>query len=399
MTVPDRGPAIRRLLFVADAAVAYVDELPQSVRALIDAAAELYVVTPTLPGRLAWLADDVDRFRHVADERLDTVLDHMRSIGASASGKPARGSVMTVIADAIATFQPDHILIALLSGEHANWQERRLIEHVEERFDLPVSTYAVSPDGRTSSADGPLLLCYDGSEDARHAIQRAGELFAGRRALVVNVWQPTAVPSSLGFAGETASMVNFVELDGAAARDGDRVADEGVRIARAAGLIAEPVAVEANGPVSKSLVEIADRDDAATIVMGSRGLTGLRAMLLGSVSGAVVHHADRPTLIIRRPSPMRSVPERSKTSPPRLPTSPRLVRASHNAGRLSQRDSGIDLLLAFFVATVIMVVAVVLVGAVDQWWVLLPVILVHLFVTFAVIATITDMLGGDGGLS
>jgi hypothetical protein len=30
-------PAIRRLLFVADAAVADVDELPRSVRAVIDA--------------------------------------------------------------------------------------------------------------------------------------------------------------------------------------------------------------------------------------------------------------------------------------------------------------------------------------------------------------------------
>ena len=35
--------------------------------------------------------------------------------------------------------------------------------------------------------------------------------------------------------------------------------------------------------------------------MGSRGLTGLRAMFLGSVSSAVVHHADRPTLIVRQP--------------------------------------------------------------------------------------------------
>ena len=35
--------------------------------------------------------------------------------------------------------------------------------------------------------------------------------------------------------------------------------------------------------------------------MGSRGLTGLRSMLLGSVSSAVVHHADRPTLVIRQP--------------------------------------------------------------------------------------------------
>jgi hypothetical protein len=69
-----RGPAISRLLFIADAAVAEVDELPPPARAAIDAAAEIYVLTPTLPGRLAWLADDVDRCRHVADERLDIVL-------------------------------------------------------------------------------------------------------------------------------------------------------------------------------------------------------------------------------------------------------------------------------------------------------------------------------------
>jgi hypothetical protein len=51
--------------------------------------------------------------------------------------------------------------------------------------------------------------------------------------------------------------------------------------------------------VWKTIVEIADRHDAAIIVMGSRGLTGLRPMLQGSVSSAIVHHADRPTLIIR----------------------------------------------------------------------------------------------------
>ena len=62
---------IERLLFVVDAAVADAAELPPEVRAVIDAAAELYVLTPTLPGRLAWLADDVDRRRQVADERLD----------------------------------------------------------------------------------------------------------------------------------------------------------------------------------------------------------------------------------------------------------------------------------------------------------------------------------------
>ena len=111
----DRRPPIQRLLFVADAAVADVDELPLAVRAVFDAAAEVHVLTPTLPGRLAWLADDVDRYRHIADERLDTVLGHLHSIDVHADGAALRGSVLTVIADAVATFRPDHILLALRS--------------------------------------------------------------------------------------------------------------------------------------------------------------------------------------------------------------------------------------------------------------------------------------------
>lgn len=146
--VPDpqhanRERSLERLLFVADAAMTDVGELPPGVRAVIDAADEVYVVTPTLPGRLAWLADDVDHFRHVADERLDIVLGQMHTIGAHARGLAARGSVSLVIADAVAAFRPNHILIALRGPEHADWQERKLIEHIEERFGLPVTTYAV----------------------------------------------------------------------------------------------------------------------------------------------------------------------------------------------------------------------------------------------------------------
>lgn len=291
---------IKRLLFIADSAVDDADDLPPSVRAIIDDAAELYVVPPSLPGRLAWLADDIDGYRHIADERLEVVLGHMHSIGASASGTPRRGSMLTVIADAVAEFKPDHILIALRSPEHANWQERRIIERIEARFGLPVTTYTVDPKGHTSPAGGPLLLCFDGSERAARAIKRAAALFAGRDALVVTVWEPTAL-GSIAWSGVTASMVEFFRLDRAGADAARRVADAGVRIAIDAGLQATPLAVEADGPVWSKILEIADRHDAATIVMGSRGLTGLRSTLLGSVSNAVVHHTDRPTLIFRQP--------------------------------------------------------------------------------------------------
>ena len=290
-------PAIQRLLFVSDAAVADVERLPTAVRAVIDAAIEVKVLTPTLPGRLAWLADDVDRFRHDADERLDTVLKNMHSIGADAGGETARGSVMTVISDAVTAFEPDHILIALRVSSHANWQERRLIEHVENRFRLPVTTFAVDLDGHTPPADGPLLLCYDGSEDAKHAIEQAGRLLGGRDALVVTVWQPTPDLGSSAFD----STFDFAEINGALAEQCGRVAGEGVRIAEETGLHAQPAAVEATGPVWKTIVDIAHRNNAAAIVMGSRGLTGLRSLLLGSVSRAIVQHADRPTLVVRQP--------------------------------------------------------------------------------------------------
>ena len=76
----------------------------------------------------------------------------MHNVGADAGGAAARGSVLTVIADAAAEFDPDHILIALHVSDHANWQERRLVEHVEKRFRLPVTTFAVDPAGHTPTA-------------------------------------------------------------------------------------------------------------------------------------------------------------------------------------------------------------------------------------------------------
>lgn len=143
----------------------------------------------------------------------------------------------------------------------------------------------------------PLLLCYDGSEDAKQMIVEAAELFPGAGALVLTVWQPVSSLASVSWSG-TAAMPNLSELDQAAAEDGQGRAEEGVELAREAGLQAEPLAVEADGPIWETIVETADRRQAAVIVMGSRGLTGLRSMLLGSVSGTVVQHARRPTLVV-----------------------------------------------------------------------------------------------------
>ena len=47
------------------------------------------------------------------------------------------------IADAVRAFDPDHLLIALRAGESAGWQEKGLLDRVQERFALPMTVFSV----------------------------------------------------------------------------------------------------------------------------------------------------------------------------------------------------------------------------------------------------------------
>lgn len=149
------------------------------------------------------------------------------------------------------------------------------------------------------TSDRPVLVAYDGSEDAKHAIEEAAALFAERPVVVVSVWQDlTAIPS---FAWAPAGVAGYDELFDAARQGAERIATEGAQVAEEAGLRATAETAEASGPVWDAIVRRADERDAVAIVMGSRGYGGLRSALLGSQSTAVIHHARQPVLVVRRP--------------------------------------------------------------------------------------------------
>ena len=76
-----------RLLIAAGEAATSAEELPRGVRSLIDAAEEIIVVAPALPGRLDWIASDTDAATKRADERLETVLGQLGEMGANARGR------------------------------------------------------------------------------------------------------------------------------------------------------------------------------------------------------------------------------------------------------------------------------------------------------------------------
>jgi hypothetical protein len=64
--------------------------------------------------------------------------------GASVEGTVGADDPLLAFEDAIADFNPHHILIALRSSEESGWQERGLIEEVGERFGLPLTVFRIT---------------------------------------------------------------------------------------------------------------------------------------------------------------------------------------------------------------------------------------------------------------
>jgi len=138
------GDGGRRLLVAAGAAVPDVSTLPVLVRELLDRASEILVLTPVLPGRLQWWVSDTDRARQEADARLDAVLGHFEEMELPAAGRVGDETPLTALDDAVRSFRPDHILIALRGGQDADWQELGLTDQVRRRFGLPLTVFVVA---------------------------------------------------------------------------------------------------------------------------------------------------------------------------------------------------------------------------------------------------------------
>jgi nucleotide-binding universal stress UspA family protein len=163
--------------------------------------------------------------------------------------------------------------------------------------------------------DGPALLCYDGSDPARRAIEEAGRLLGGGPAIALTVWESIGsvvlrhgvpLPGEVG--RDTRALAEEVidELDARTAERAKAAAEEGARLAAAAGFDARPEARRALARAAErdevtvwhAILDYADEHDARAVVLGSRGLSHPVAALLGSVSYGIVHHSRRPLLVV-----------------------------------------------------------------------------------------------------
>jgi nucleotide-binding universal stress UspA family protein len=147
-----------------------------------------------------------------------------------------------------------------------------------------------------------ILIAYDASEDAKEAVSRAARLFPGQPAEILTVWQrfiDTMARSGITIGAP--EVVDIVEVDQSAEQSALETAEAAAAEARELGLEARGACVPVQTTVADAIVQEANRIDADAIVMGSRGLGGVKSVLIGSVSRAVLHHTDRAVVIV--PSP------------------------------------------------------------------------------------------------
>lgn len=148
-----------------------------------------------------------------------------------------------------------------------------------------------------------VLICYDGSTDANAAIEAGARLLGGREATVLTVWEPFAEIAARNVVGIglVPSIPDSEEIDRASIKAAEERAEEGARLAREAGLEARPRTRSRLTSIAEAIMREADEIEASAILMGSRGRTGLKSLLLGSVSHDVIQHADRAVIVV--PSP------------------------------------------------------------------------------------------------
>jgi nucleotide-binding universal stress UspA family protein len=236
--------------------------------------------------------EQVDARHHrEAVERAEITL---RRPGLKVEGFLLRGRSGSQIVDEAASFHAD--LVVLGSRGHGAIATMVLGSTASEVVDHAPCPVLVA----RSNSLGSIAFADDGSTTARTAETAFSRwpIFAGRHVDVLTVAE-TAVPVAAGFVSGLYDQVVASysrSVDEARAEVADESATAAHRL-HEAGFDAVPVVLE--GQPAGEIVRFAAERGTGTIVMGTRGHTGLTRLFLGSVARNVLLHAPCSVLVVR----------------------------------------------------------------------------------------------------
>jgi nucleotide-binding universal stress UspA family protein len=136
-----------------------------------------------------------------------------------------------------------------------------------------------------------ILVAIDGSKCARKAFEKALEMAKATDG-ALTIMHVLQLPPTAAL-GKTLA----AEAEGFFRRDAKLFLAEHAEEAAMKGVKVDTILSKGNP--ARAILHAAESSDADVIVIGSRGLGGVKGLMLGSVSHAVVQHASVPVLVVR----------------------------------------------------------------------------------------------------
>jgi nucleotide-binding universal stress UspA family protein len=144
-----------------------------------------------------------------------------------------------------------------------------------------------------------ILICYDGSPSAKHALSVAQATIGHEHITLLHVWNPPAEFLADSFGTTNAPTdTTITGLERFAIERANAIAQEGHELAGQLGLVVDTRVQRNESSVWQTILDVAAETDSGLIVVGTHGATAVQSALLGSVSNALLHHSKLPVLVV-----------------------------------------------------------------------------------------------------
>lgn len=132
-----------------------------------------------------------------------------------------------------------------------------------------------------------ILVAVDGSETSSNAAKMAIDL---SKKFGANLIALHIVPPNLRFNKEMFDIAN---------QNGQKIVNEVREKAVAKGVDVQTKVISDVISITKAIVEYAEENDVNLIVLGTRGISGIKRLLLGSTASGVVTYSHCPVMVVR----------------------------------------------------------------------------------------------------
>ena len=148
-------------------------------------------------------------------------------------------------------------------------------------------------------AEMKILVCTDGSEKSIKAVNKAAFISEHLDEVSVTLihvyYLDTAIISPHADGYVTGEILQ--RIDGEKKAEGEKILEEAAKIFEEKNIKVNKVL--AKGHPATTIVEAATKGNFDLVVIGSRGLGGLKKLLLGSVSNAVAQESESTVMIVK----------------------------------------------------------------------------------------------------